>query len=125
MIESIPHGHVLSLYSSEEIVVSGSQDSTVRIWDLRTPRCVQVIGTPGSDAGQGSVSAAVSVDRSGRLIASGQEDSSCMLYDIRGGRVLQTYHPHKGEIRSVRFSPKGYFLLSGSYDNNIVMSNLT
>ncbi|KAJ8038221.1 WD repeat-containing protein 47 [Holothuria leucospilota] len=118
-------GHVLSLYSLDELLVSGSQDSTVRMWDLRTPRCVQVIGTPGSDAGQGSVAAAVTVDRSGRLIASGQEDSTCMLYDIRGGRVLQNYQPHKGEIRSVRFSPKGYFLLSGSYDGNIVMSNLT
>ncbi|XP_071801754.1 WD repeat-containing protein 47-like isoform X2 [Asterias amurensis] len=118
-------GHVLSLYAwGAHMVVSGSQDNTIRLWDLRTPRCVQVIGTPGSDAGKGTASATVCVDPSGRLLASGHEDNSCMLYDIHGGRIVQTYLKHKGEVRSARFSPKALYLLSGSYDGTVLTSDL-
>lgn len=66
----------------------------------------------------------MAVDPSGRLLATGQEDSTCMLYDIKGGRIVQTYRPHGSDIRSVRFSPGAHHLLSGSYDNKIIISDL-
>lgn len=47
-----------------------------------------------------------------------------MLYDIRGGRIVQTYRPHGTDIRSVRFSPGAHHLLTGSYDNKIIISDL-
>lgn len=72
----------------------------------------------------GSAVASVAVDPSGRLLATGQEDSTCMLYDIKGGRIVQTYRPHGSDIRSVRFSPGAHHLLTGSYDNKIVVSDL-
>ena len=68
--------------------------------------------------------AAVSVDPTGKLLVSGHEDSTCMLYDIRGGRVIQTFHPHSADIRTLRFSNKAYYLLSGGYDNKIVLTDL-
>lgn len=66
----------------------------------------------------------MAVDPSGRLLATGQEDSTCMLYDIKGGRIVQTYRPHSSDIRSVRFSPGAHHLLTGSYDNRIIISDL-
>lgn len=72
----------------------------------------------------GSAVASVAVDPSGRLLATGQEDSTCMLYDIKGGRIVQTYRPHSSDIRSVRFSPGAHHLLTGSYDNKIIISDL-
>lgn len=47
-----------------------------------------------------------------------------MLYDIKGGRIVQTYRPHGSDVRSVRFSPGAHHLLTGSYDNKIVVSDL-
>ncbi|KAM4722557.1 WD repeat-containing protein 47 [Rhinophrynus dorsalis] len=116
-------GHILALYTwSGWMIASGSQDKTVRFWDLRVPSCVRVIGT--TFHGTGSAVASVAVDPSGRLLATGQEDSSCMLYDIRGGRMVQSYHPHSSDVRSVRFSPGAHYLLTGSYDMKIKVTDL-
>ncbi|KAM9383995.1 WD repeat-containing protein 47-like [Pholidichthys leucotaenia] len=116
-------GHILTLYTwGGWMIASGSQDKTVRFWDLRVPSCVRVVGT--TLHGSGSAVASVAVDPSGRLLATGQEDSTCMLYDIRGGRIVQTYRPHSSDIRSVRFSPGAHHLLTGSYDNKIIISDL-
>ncbi|KAM9797383.1 WD repeat-containing protein 47-like isoform 1-T1 [Syngnathus typhle] len=116
-------GHILTLFTwGGWMITSGSQDKTVRFWDLRVPSCVRVVGT--TLHGSGSAVVSVAVDPSGRLLATGQEDSTCMLYDIRGGRIVQTYRPHSSDIRSVRFSPGAHHLLTGSYDNKIIISDL-
>ena len=47
----MPIGHVLSLYNwGGAMFVSGSQDKTVRFWDLRTRGCVNMV-TPATAPG--------------------------------------------------------------------------
>ncbi|CAF3653659.1 unnamed protein product [Rotaria socialis] len=115
-------GHIYSLFPWDACsFVSGSQDGTSRLWDIRQPNCVNVIAPRPSN----SAVSAVAVDNSGQLLAAGYEDASCLLYDLRGKRTVQAYQPHSNEIRSVRFSVHSYYLLTASYDKKVVMTNLS
>lgn len=64
------------------------------------------------------------MEPSGRLLVTGHEDSACVLYDIRGSRSLQCFKPHSADVRSLRFSPSAYYLLTGGYDNKLVLTDL-
>lgn len=115
-------GHVLSLYTWNQGLVSGGADKTVRFWDTRTRTgCVNMVQYGGNN---GSAVAACCVDPSGRLLVTGHEDSCCILYDIRGGRTVQSFKTHSADVRSVRFSPNAFYLLTAGYDNRLVLTDL-
>lgn len=73
---------------------------------------------------QGSAVASLAVDPSGRLLVCGHDDGSCALHDVRGSRALQRFTPHSGDLRSVRFSPGAYYLLTAGYDGRVVLTDL-
>uniref|UniRef100_A0A0K0F7G0 WD repeat-containing protein 47 n=1 Tax=Strongyloides venezuelensis TaxID=75913 RepID=A0A0K0F7G0_STRVS len=115
---------ILGLYSWDNSCsfVSCSQDKTIKFWDIRANGPVQVITQNYRNINSPVTS--VCVDPNGKLLVSGHEDASVMLYDITGNRVVQVYRPHGDEIRSVRFSNAAYYLLSGSYDKRISITDM-
>lgn len=47
-----------------------------------------------------------------------------MLYDLRGRRIIQLFQAHSGEIRTLNFSPKNYYLLTASYDHTVKLFDI-
>lgn len=113
-------GNVMSVYAGyRDIIATGSTDNTLRLWDLRSLRCIDVVLVGDSSP------ASVALSANGSYLASGQEDGCILLYDISAGRTLQSFRLHQEDCRSVRFAPDSGCLLTGSYDTEISLLHTT
>ena len=94
------------------IVLSGSWDKTVRLWDLRTNRCVRTM--------QGHSREVWSVDMDGhsRTAVSGSDDCSVKLWDLGSGRCMETYECRDRKVTDVVMHESGSSFMS--YGLNIV-----
>ncbi|RMH75514.1 MAG: hypothetical protein D6680_11465, partial [Cyanobacteria bacterium J007] len=100
------------------ILVSGSNDKTVKIWDLESGQPMRTLrGHLGS-----AIAVAISAD--GKTIASGSGDNTIKIWDLQSGELLTTLHGHNGWVNTVAFSPKGRTLASGAADKTIKLWNL-
>ena len=98
------------------ILASGSDDHTIRLWDLRTSECHSI------GKHQGRIrSVAFSPD--GRILASGGADNTIKLWEIsdesRHSKCIQTLEGHTNWVWTVVFSPSGQTLASSSEDRTI------
>ena len=93
--------------------LSGSDDNTVRLWEVATGRAERVL-----EGHSGSVySVAFSPD--GSLALSGSEDHTVRLWVVATGRPVRVLEGHSDNVWSVAFSPDGSLALSGSVDNTL------
>ena len=90
-------------------LATGSEDQTIRLWDLQTGECLQIL--EGHD--RFVLSVAYSRDH---LIASGSDDHTIRLWDAKTGDCLKTLEGHDGWIQAIAFSPDGTLLASSSTD---------
>lgn len=95
-------------------LVSGSDDKTVRIWDVTrdgptSEQCLRVM--TGHQYWIWSV--AYSPDSTFPRVASGSEDQTIRVWDVESGETLYIKEGYTSWIRSVAFSPDGMVLGSG------------
>ncbi|CAD8093303.1 unnamed protein product [Paramecium primaurelia] len=93
-------------------LASGSDDSSIRIWDVKTGQQSQL---DGHDYCINSV--CFSPD--GNTLASGSADWFVFLWDSKTRKIKAKLNGHTGSVQSVCFSPDGNTLVSGSIDNSI------
>ena len=91
-------------------VITGSNDSSVRIWDSASGLLIRVFD--GNPNGIGSI--ACSPD--GRLILVGGGDDVARMWDPASGLLIRSFSGHSGWITAVAFSPNGRFVLTGGDD---------
>lgn len=84
---------VLSAFQFDGIhVVSGSLDTSIRVWDVETGNCIHTL--------TGHQSLTSGMELKDNILVSGNADSTVKIWDIKTGQCLQTL---QGEttIRSV------------------------
>ena len=99
-------------------IVSGSDDNTLRLWDLQ--------GNPIGQPFQGHESSVWSVAFSpdGKAIVSGSDDRRLRLWDLQGHQIVQPFQGHESWVWSVAFSPDGKAIVSGSVDKTLRLWDL-
>ena len=104
-----------------DFIVSGSYDSTIRIWETKTGNCVKIIDacTKNEDSLHAPVGAVV-FSPNNNYIASGLYSGEVVIWDIKSEKILhilQGGNPQRG----VSFNPKGDRIIAGGVNQEIKM----
>lgn len=113
----------LALSPDGKLLASGSEDSSINLWDLSTQR--QVLRSPlltltGHSEGVRSI--AMSPD--GQTLVSVSADKTVKLWDLRTGELQHTLEGHLNSLKSVAISPNGQILAVGGLDKIINLWHL-
>ena len=84
--------------SDEQMLVSGSWDKTVRLWNPLTGEEFHIL------SGHSRGITSVSFSHDGSLVASGSSDKTIRIWHAHTGRHVRTLEGHKSGIYSVAFS---------------------
>jgi WD40 repeat protein/energy-coupling factor transporter ATP-binding protein EcfA2 len=101
-----------------QIIVSGSWDGMIQLWDLQGNAIVQPF-----QGHQGDVTS-VAFSPDGQVIASGGGDSTVRLWSLAGNSLCRPFWGHQGDVTSVIFSPDGQTLASCGVDGMIRLWDL-
>ena len=103
----------VSFSPDSKYLVSASEDSTVKIWELRTGAVQCTL-----KGHKGFVSSAV-FSPDGQYVASGSRDDTIKIWDLATKAERCTLSGHKNSVTCVVYSPDGGLIASGSEDKTI------
>jgi WD40 repeat protein len=92
----------------------GGHDTTLRLWDVASGKCLRTF------EGHKDAVNSVAFSPDGRFALSGSDDNSLRLWNIATGQCLRTFEGHNvSSVESVAFSPDSRFALAGSADQTL------
>lgn len=100
-------------YHAGLMLASGSEDHTVKLWNLGSGQEVSTLQHQ-----KGGVNA-VAFNHDGSLLASASNDTTIKLWDVANRRLVLTLYGHHHTVFSVAFSPDSRLLASGGVDNTV------
>ncbi|MBC1305741.1 protein kinase domain-containing protein, partial [Trichormus variabilis] len=105
--------------SDGNMVISGSYDTTIKIWNLTTEKQICTL------TGHTDSVLSIAISPNDKIIASGSSDKTIKLWNLVTMQQICTLIGHTKGISSVTFSLNRNILASGSYDTTIKLWNLT
>eukprot|EP00741_Cyanophora_paradoxa_P003849 tig00000718_g3743.t1 len=99
------------------LVVSGSDDTTARVWDVRVRGSQQILKH------KYAICTVAFTEHSTQVLTGGL-DNDIRIWDLRKGEVVMKLAGHTDTITSLRLSPDGTHVLSNAMDNSVRMWDL-
>ncbi|MEK6287722.1 MAG: AAA family ATPase [Acidobacteriota bacterium] len=101
-------GRCLALSADGELAVSRGSDATLRVWDTKTGRCLQIL------EGHTSAVNTLAITPDGRVAISGGgstqrdgKDFSLRIWDLASGRCIKNLEGHSSPVESVSVTADG------------------
>jgi hypothetical protein len=101
------------------ILVSGSQDNTIKIWALETGDLLHTLTEH-----RGPVRA-IAITPDGQTLISGAGDATIKIWDLETGELQNTLTDHTRLVRGLAIAPSGKTLASASWDQTLKIWDLT
>ncbi|KAF2006605.1 WD repeat-containing protein [Amniculicola lignicola CBS 123094] len=101
----------------DEMLVSGSDDGCIAVWDSRTKEAVAWIETPFPIT-------AMALSEAGNELFTGGIDNDIKVWDLRKQAVTNTLMGHTDTVTSLQISPDQKTLLSNSHDSTVRTWNI-
>jgi len=95
------------------LLASGSNDQTVRLWDVATGQALHTLTGHTDPVGS------VAWSSDGRLLASSSGDQTVRLWDVTTGRQIRALEGHTDDISGISFSADSRILASKSGDGTV------
>ncbi|CZT51112.1 related to archipelago beta form (F-box-WD40 repeat protein) [Rhynchosporium secalis] len=95
--------------SDSSTAISGSRDTTLRIWDIKTGLCKNVL--------VGHQASVRCLEIKGDIVVSGSYDTTARVWSISEGRCLRTLNGHFSQIYAIAFD--GNRVATGSLDTSV------
>ncbi|KAJ6256782.1 putative G-protein beta WD 40 repeat-containing protein [Drechslerella dactyloides] len=112
---------VIAFSPDGKYMASGSDDNTIRVWDIVTTGDPHLMTLAGHSKGV----RAIAFSPDGRHIASGSQDTTIRLWDAITGEFQMGFSGHLGTILTIAFSPDGKQVASGSSDKAVKLWDIT
>ena len=99
--------------SDAKTAISGSRDTTLRVWDLESGTCTNVL--------MGHQASVRCLEIHGDLVVSGSYDTTAKIWSISTGECLKTLQGHFSQIYAIAFD--GQRIATGSLDTSVRIWN--
>ncbi|KAF5337789.1 hypothetical protein D9758_016297 [Tetrapyrgos nigripes] len=108
----------IALSADGQQVVSGSDDKTIRIWNVETGEEEKKL------EGHSRLVRSVAFSADGQRVVSGSEDKTIRIWNVETGEEEKKLEGHSHWVTSVAFSADGQRVVSGSSDKTIRIWNV-
>ncbi len=107
------------------LLISGSQDKTLRVWNLKTGQFLHRL------MGHDAAICSIAISPNGRKLVSGSLDRTLISWNLDKRAIADRFFSHSGSpyshrcgaVYSVAYSPDGAMIASGSEDHSIKVWN--